>query len=85
MHFVYRVVAKRKDFEAERLEVCEAARADPYLYPEHREELLREYETKQTRSREQLRRMHASQGRQKQRVALDSPQVHVPYTKQLDY
>lgn len=35
--FSYRVVAKRRGFEAERLDVCEAARTDPYLYPEFRE------------------------------------------------
>lgn len=32
--FTYRVVAKRCGFEGKRLDVCEAARTDPYLYPE---------------------------------------------------
>ncbi len=35
--FGYRVVAKRRGFEARRLDVCEAARTDSYLYPELRE------------------------------------------------
>jgi hypothetical protein len=32
--FWYRVVAKRKGFEQNRLDVCEAALTDPFLYPE---------------------------------------------------
>lgn len=31
--FVYRVVAKRKGFESKRLDYCEAAENDTYLYP----------------------------------------------------
>jgi hypothetical protein len=42
--FDYRVVAKRADFEEERLEICEEARNDSYLYPELREKELRERE-----------------------------------------
>ncbi|MCU0613181.1 MAG: hypothetical protein MUE60_15515, partial [Candidatus Eisenbacteria bacterium] len=38
----YRVVAKRRGFEAKRLDVCEAARTDSYLYPELREKELQE-------------------------------------------
>jgi hypothetical protein len=34
--FWYRVVAKRRGFDGRRLEVCGAARTDPYLYPELR-------------------------------------------------
>ena len=34
--FWYRVVAKRRGFDGRRLEVCGAARNDPYLYPELR-------------------------------------------------
>jgi len=34
--FSYRVVAKRKGFETKRLDVCEAARTDSYVYPELR-------------------------------------------------
>jgi hypothetical protein len=32
--FTYRVVAKRSGFEGKRLDVCEVAKKDPYLYPE---------------------------------------------------
>ncbi|MBN1425308.1 hypothetical protein JXA88_12210 [Candidatus Fermentibacteria bacterium] len=32
--FDYRVVAKRRGYEAKRLDLCEAARTDSYLYPE---------------------------------------------------
>ncbi|MBN1423698.1 hypothetical protein JXA88_03995 [Candidatus Fermentibacteria bacterium] len=35
--FSYRVMAKRKGFETRRLDVCEAARTDSYLYPALRE------------------------------------------------
>jgi hypothetical protein len=35
--FTYRVVAKRRGFEDKRLDVCEMARTDPYLYPEMKE------------------------------------------------
>lgn len=35
--FTYRVVAKRRGFEDKRLDYCEAAKTDPYLYPELRE------------------------------------------------
>jgi hypothetical protein len=35
--FTYRVVAKRSGFEGKRLDVCEAAKKDPYLYPEMKE------------------------------------------------
>jgi hypothetical protein len=40
--FWYRVMAKRKGFEGKRLDVCEAGRADSYLYPELREKELQE-------------------------------------------
>lgn len=36
--FSYRVVAKRKGFEEDRLEISESARRDPYLYPEVHQE-----------------------------------------------
>ncbi len=55
--FVYRVVAKRRDFEAPRMEVCEAARTDPYLHPELRDRMRRDYETRIARLDEQHRRM----------------------------
>jgi hypothetical protein len=42
--FVYRVVAQKRGFENRRLEVVDAARDDPYLYPELREKLFREHE-----------------------------------------
>jgi hypothetical protein len=47
--FDYRVVAKRKGFEAERLDYCEAAETDPYLYPELREAHGREWEEREAR------------------------------------
>jgi hypothetical protein len=47
--FSYRVVAKRKGFEENRLDYCEAAETDPYLYPELREKELREHEEEQAR------------------------------------
>jgi hypothetical protein len=37
--FTYRVVAKRSGFEGKRLDVCEAAKKDPYLYPEIKEKM----------------------------------------------
>jgi len=40
--FTYRVVAKRSGFEDKRLDVCEAAKTDPYLYPEMKEKVDRE-------------------------------------------
>lgn len=40
--FTYRVVAKRSGFEDKRLNVCEAAKTDPYLYPEMKEMMDRE-------------------------------------------
>jgi len=36
--FVYRVVAKRKGFESKRLNTCNAAESDAYLYPELRKD-----------------------------------------------
>ena len=42
--FAYRVVAKRKGFESKRLDYCKAAETDSYLYPELREQQLREFE-----------------------------------------
>jgi hypothetical protein len=35
--FCYRVVSKRKGYEAKRLDYCKAAETDAYLYPELRE------------------------------------------------
>ena len=40
--FCYRVVAKRKGFESKRLDYCKAAETDSYLYPELRENELKE-------------------------------------------
>ncbi len=39
--FTYRAVAKRSGFEDKRLDVCDAARTDPYLYPEMKEKAER--------------------------------------------
>jgi hypothetical protein len=47
--FCYRVVAKRKGFETKRLDYCEAAETDPYLYPELREAHRREREQRAAR------------------------------------
>jgi hypothetical protein len=55
--FVYRVMAKRKGFEAKRLDVCEAARTDSYLYPELREKEQREREERRARHDEERARM----------------------------
>jgi hypothetical protein len=57
--FVYRVVAKRRDFEGPRLEVCEAARTDPCLHPELRSKQRRDYETRLSLIEQQHRRMEA--------------------------
>jgi hypothetical protein len=66
--FDYRVVAKRKGFEARRLDVCEAGRSDPYLYPELRE--------KELEQREALgeRREAERQGRELQREVVNRRQ-----------
>jgi hypothetical protein len=40
--FSYRIVAKRKGFEAKRLDYCKAGESDSYLYPELREKELKE-------------------------------------------
>ncbi len=53
--FDYRVVAKRADFEEQRLEVCEEARDDPYLYPELREKQIRERERMKAAREEEAR------------------------------
>jgi hypothetical protein len=45
--FGYRVVAKRKGFEAKRLDYCAAGERDSYLYPELREKELREMGVRQ--------------------------------------
>ncbi len=44
--FTYRIVAKRKGFEGKRLDVCEAARGDSYLYPELKEKEFEEHEAR---------------------------------------
>jgi hypothetical protein len=69
--FTYRVVAKRKGFEEKRLDVCEAARADSYLYPELREKELREYEVERVRrDEERARRDEADRRRESERARL---------------
>jgi len=47
--FDYRVVAKRKGFESQRLDYCKAAETDSYLYPELRENELKELEAERLR------------------------------------
>jgi hypothetical protein len=54
--FDYRIVAKRAGFEEGRLQVCEQARTDPYLYPEFREKQIREREER-NREREGAARL----------------------------
>jgi len=48
--FCYRVVAKRKGFESNRLDYCKAAETDSYLYPELREKELKELEAVRMRN-----------------------------------
>jgi hypothetical protein len=52
--FAYRVIATRKGFEDNRLELVEAARNSSYLYPELREQRMREAEEKE-RARARLK------------------------------
>jgi hypothetical protein len=47
--FVYRVMAKRKGFEAKRLDYCAAAERDSYLFPELRDKERQELEAEQMR------------------------------------
>ena len=61
--FGYRVVAKKKGFEGRRLDVCEAARTDPYLYPELREKELEELEREQARIEKERARMDEERAR----------------------
>ncbi|MBN1423467.1 hypothetical protein JXA88_02820, partial [Candidatus Fermentibacteria bacterium] len=62
--FTYRVVAKRSGFEAKRLDVCETALTDSYLYPELKE---KEREEEEARS---VRRDHAEEEYQHPHTAL---------------
>ncbi len=58
--FDYRVLAKRKGLETRRLDVCEAARRDPHLYPEEGEKRLRlveEERVRMQRERTEIERM----------------------------
>ena len=48
--FDYRIVAKRKGFESNRLDYCKAAETDSHIYPELREKELRELKTERMRS-----------------------------------
>ena len=41
-HFTYRVLAKRKGYENTRFEISEASKEDPHLYPEMRDEIVKE-------------------------------------------
>ena len=61
--FDFRVVAKRKGFEEKRLDVCEVARTDSYLYPELREQEIRELEAERARMDEERRIMEAERAR----------------------
>jgi predicted Zn-dependent peptidase len=55
--FSFRVVAKRRGFEDKRLDYCEAAETDSYLYPELREKELRRLDEERARMDEEGRRM----------------------------
>jgi len=55
--FAFRVIAKRRGFEERRLEVIEAAREDPYLYPEFREKELREHTAERAERYEERTRL----------------------------
>ena len=61
--FDFRVVAKRKGFEEKRLDLCEVARTDSYLYPELREQEIRELEAERARMDEERRTMEAERAR----------------------
>ncbi len=65
--FIYRVMAKRKGFEAKRLDVCEAARTDSYLYPELREKELQEFEAERVRKEEERAQREESRKERAQR------------------
>jgi hypothetical protein len=68
--FSYRVVAKKRGFEKRRLEVCEAARTDPNLYPELREKKLLDQER-------ELARMERRQLRlERERARIDEERAH---------
>jgi hypothetical protein len=71
---MYRVVAKRKGFEDKRLDYCEAAETDSYLYPELREQELRELERENTKVERERRRM------EKQRAARALENEHMART-----
>lgn len=62
--FDYRVVAKRKGFETRRLDYCEAARTDPYLYLEYREKLSKEHRKEQARLKRDHERIEGERARQ---------------------
>jgi len=80
--FWYRAVAKRQGFEAKRLDVCEAARTDSYLYPElkEKEQVEREaskvrHEEERARSEQERVRMEEERARMKaERQAIGSRQ-----------
>ncbi len=59
--FAYRIVAKRKGFESNRLDYCNAAENDPYLNPELREKELRELEGERARLENERHRMDDEQ------------------------
>jgi hypothetical protein len=68
--FDYRVVAKRKGFEAKRLDYCEAAETDPYLYPELREEGLQKHDEERARMEQERLRMEEERERMGRRERL---------------
>jgi hypothetical protein len=70
--FDYRVVAKRKGFESRRLDYCKAAEKDSYLYPELREQELREFKEKRAKlEREHHLHEETRAGRDDQNVLIE--------------
>jgi len=68
--FTYRVIAKRKGFEDKRLDYCEAAENDPYLYQKLKEEELEELKVERFRMEEENARMDTEQARMEKENAL---------------
>ncbi len=60
--FDYRVLARRKGFEETRLEVCEAAKKDPYLYPEFKEQRMQQLQEERRELEEEQQRRAREQG-----------------------
>jgi hypothetical protein len=76
--FSYRVVAKRKGFEAKRLDYCKTAERDGYLNQELREKRRREHEQERARFEEQLALRKRDRARDEaERVRMDEERARV--------